>query len=74
MGRRVIRFALSIHSKSPSTYRELRDSGALILQSERVLRDYKNYFKPKPGISKKMLKVFVRKSPLFHQFKDMLQS
>ena len=56
MGRRyhpqVIRFALSIHSKSPSAYRELQDSGALILPSERVLRDYKNYFKPKAGISK----------------------
>ena len=56
MGRRyhpqVIRFALSIHGKSPSTYRELHDSGALILPSERVLRDYKNYFKPKAGINK----------------------
>ena len=40
----VIRFALSIHAKSASAYRELRDSGALILPSERVLRDYKNYF------------------------------
>ena len=56
MGRRyhpqVIRFALSIHGKSPSAYRELQDSGALILPSERVLRDYKNYFKPKAGINK----------------------
>ena len=43
----VIRFALSLHGKSPSAYRELRDSGALILPSERILRDYKNYFKPK---------------------------
>jgi hypothetical protein len=38
MGRRyhpqVIRFALSIHGKSPFTYRELQDSGALILPSE----------------------------------------
>ena len=42
----VIRFALSIHCKSPSAYRELRESGALILPSERVLRDYKSYFKP----------------------------
>ena len=33
-------------------YRELRDSDALILPSEQVLRDYKNYFKPKAGISK----------------------
>ena len=47
----LIRFALSIHGKSPSAYRELRDSGALILPSERVLRDYNNYFKPKAGIN-----------------------
>ena len=56
MGRRyhpqVIRFALSIHCKCPSAYRELGNSGALILPSERVLRDYKNYFKPKAGIAK----------------------
>ena len=55
MGRRyhpqVIRFTLSINGKSPSAYRELRGSGALILPSERVLRDYKNYFKPKAGIN-----------------------
>ena len=54
MGRRypqIIRFALSLHGKSPSAYRELRDSGALILPNERVLRDYKNYFKPKAGIN-----------------------
>ena len=47
----IIRFALSLHEKSASAYRELRDSGALILPSERVLRDYKNYFKPKAGIN-----------------------
>ena len=55
MGRRyhsqIIRFALSLHGKSPAAYNELRDSGALILPSERVLRDYKNYFKPKAGIN-----------------------
>ncbi len=55
MGRRyhpqVIRFALSIHGKSPAVHRELRDSGAHVLPSERVLRDYKNYFKPKPQIN-----------------------
>ena len=47
----MIRFALSIHCKCPA-YRELRDSGALILPSERVLRDYKNYFRPAAGIVK----------------------
>ena len=48
----IIQFALSVHGKSPSAYRELRDSGALVLPSERVLRDYKNYFTPKAGINK----------------------
>ncbi|CAB4013185.1 Hypothetical predicted protein, partial [Paramuricea clavata] len=43
----IIRFALSLHGKSPAAYRELRDSGVLILPSEIILRDYKNYFKPK---------------------------
>ena len=32
--------------------RDLKDSGALILPSESVLRDYKNYFQPKAGINK----------------------
>ena len=47
----IIRFALLLHGKSPAAYREVRESGALILPSERVLRDYKNYFKPKAGIN-----------------------
>ena len=38
MGRRyqpqIIRFALSLHGKSPAAYKELRDSGGLILPSE----------------------------------------
>lgn len=69
MGRRyhpqVIRFALSIHGKSPSAYRELRDSGALILPSERVLRDYKNYFKPKAGINKENIECLREKTKSF---------
>ena len=47
----IICFALSLHGKSPAAYSELQDSSALILPSERVLRDYKNYFKPKAGIN-----------------------
>ena len=66
MGRRyhpqVIRFALSIHGKSPSAY---RDSGALILPSERVLRDYKNYFKPKAGINKENIECLREKTKSF---------
>ena len=49
----LIRFCLSIHAKSPSVYRELSSSGVLVLPSERVLRDYRNFFKPKPGFCKK---------------------
>ena len=69
MGRRyrpqIIRFALSLHGKSPSTYRELRDSGALILPSERVLRDYKNYFKPKAVINKENVESLRAKTSSF---------
>ena len=35
----------------PADYREIKDNGAMILPSERVLRDYKNYFKPKAGLN-----------------------
>ena len=70
MGRRyhpqVIRFALSIHGKSPSAYRELRDSGALILPSECVLRDYKNYLKPKAGINQENIESLKEKTKQFH--------
>ena len=44
--RQIIRFALPLHAKSSAAYREVRESGGLILPSERVLRDYENYFKP----------------------------
>ena len=46
----IRRFVLSLHCKSPAAYRENGDSGAVILPSERVLRDYENYFKPKAGL------------------------
>ena len=45
----VIRFCLSIHAKTPAAYRELRDSGILVLPSESTLRDYRNFFKRRDG-------------------------
>ena len=45
----LIRFCLSLHAKSPAAYRELRDSGVLVLPSERTLRDYRNFSKPGAG-------------------------
>ena len=61
----IIRFALSIHGKSPSAYRELRESGALVLPSERILRDYKNYFPPKAGINTENVDALRKKSASF---------
>ena len=69
--RQIIRFVFSIHSKSPSAYRELQDSGALALPSERVLRDCKNCFKPKAGINKKNVESLREKTSFFYQGKDM---
>lgn len=44
-----IRFSLSLYSKSPSVYRELRDSGTLQLPSARTLHSYRNSFQPGAG-------------------------
>ena len=43
------RFCLSIYSKSPIVYQELRDSGTMQLPSSRTLRSYRNNFKPGAG-------------------------
>ena len=42
----IIRFCLSLPSKSASAYDELRNSNMLVLPSRRTLRDYKNAIKP----------------------------
>ena len=76
LGRRfhpqVIRFVLSIYAKSASAYRELRDSGALILPSERVLRDYKNYFKPGAGITKENVEELKEKPSKFSEIQKYM--
>ena len=43
----IIRFCLSVASKSSSSYDEWRDSNVLILPSRRILRDYKNAIRPR---------------------------
>ena len=45
----MIRLCLSLKLKSPAAYRTLRDSGLLVLPSERTLRDYTHYIKSGPG-------------------------
>ena len=47
----MIRFAILIHSQSPSTYRSLRETGVVKLPGESALRDYTNVVHPRSGFS-----------------------
>ncbi|XP_047122320.1 uncharacterized protein LOC124805854 [Hydra vulgaris] len=47
----IIRFCLSLASKSASAYDELRDAKILTLPSRRTLRDYKNAIRPSVGFN-----------------------
>ena len=51
----VIRFCLSLASKSASAYDELRSSGILTLPSRRTLRDYRNAITPQTGFNHKVV-------------------
>jgi hypothetical protein len=57
----VIRYCLSLASKSPSAYDDLRyddktKTGFLMLPSRRRLRDYKNYIRPERGFNPGVIK------------------
>jgi len=52
----IIRFCLSLAAKSPTCYEELRNSKVLVLPSQRRLKDYRNFIKPKRGFQEKLLK------------------
>ena len=49
---------ISILLRSPNAYRDLRDSGFLILPSQRVLRYHKNKVKQGPGTNVKRKSAF----------------
>ena len=51
----IIRFCLSLASKSKSSYEELRNSSILVLPSSRTLRDYKNAIAPQTGFRKQII-------------------
>lgn len=50
----MLRFAIMIHTQSPSTYRSLREVGVLKLPSESTLRDYTNVLHPSSGFKKEV--------------------
>ena len=56
-----------MHGKSPSACTELRESGALVLPSERTLRDYENYFPPPPkaGVNEENVDALRKKTASF---------
>lgn len=45
----LIRYCLSLAAKSSSCYEELRNSGILVLPSQRTLQDYRNVITPSVG-------------------------
>nr|XP_026695248.1 uncharacterized protein LOC108949295 [Ciona intestinalis] len=47
----IIRWAIEFYCRSPAAYEHVRSSGALILPSASTIRQYRNCFNPKPGIS-----------------------
>lgn len=51
----IIRYCLSLVTKSPSLYEELRNSGILVLPSQRTLRDYRNYIRPERGFQERVI-------------------
>ena len=61
----IIRFCLSLASKSASAYDELRSSNVLMLPSCRNLRDYKNAIKPHAGFYPAVIQELIKTTELF---------
>ena len=57
----MLRFAISIRSKSAVAYEALRDSGFIKLPHSRTLFDYTHYIQTQVGVNKELLKLFVEK-------------
>lgn len=51
----LVRFALLLHSQSPSAYRTLQKTGVLTLPGETTLRDYTNVIHPTSGLKVEVL-------------------
>ena len=61
----IIRFCLSLASKSASAYDELRSSNILTLPSRRTLRDYKNAIKPHAGFNSAVIQELIKTTKSF---------
>ena len=67
----ILRFCISLASKSASAYDELRNTRILSLPSRRTLRDYTNYIKPSPGFNPKVREELIKTASslqLFQRF------
>ena len=51
----VICYCLSLATKSPACYEELRKSKILVLPSQRTLKDYRNCIRPKAGFQEEVI-------------------
>lgn len=51
----VIPYCLSLATKSPAYYEELRKSKILVLPSQRTLKDYRNCIRPKAGFQEEVI-------------------
>ena len=63
----MVRFAILLHSQSPSTYRTLREVGVLKLPAESTLRDYTNVLHPKSGFQ---MEVFIELKQMAEALKE----
>ncbi|CAM1154841.1 Uncharacterised protein r2_g4364, partial [Pycnogonum litorale] len=57
----LVRYALLLHSRSPSAYRLLNETGVLKLPSERTLQDYSHAVKPACGIQESKMRELAEK-------------
>ena len=62
----IIRFCLSLASKSASAYDEMRSSNVLTLPSRRTLRDYRNAIKPHAGFNPAVVQELIKTCNSFH--------
>ena len=68
----IIRFCLSLASKSASAYNELRSSNVLTLPSLRTLRDFKNAMRPATGFNNGVTEELCKTTELLKGFQQFV--